>query len=433
MNTESIIGIVASIITIIGAPYAFYKFINPLIKKWLHFPYADLLSQLMQKDLLNDERKKILMQLNKSSLIKNRITEDYIKNFTLGNRSKEAVLFDILDSNNIVPECRICKEFLGNNMPSFLEQYEAKRQIKKEEPAPAPVKPIMVEEPKVKPARPSGEQTVYMSEKLKERYPDTCSRLTQILEKHHVNYKFLKGTKDIWCRDYMPIQTENGKLIQFKYDPSYLRDNKEWEESRSDVKDVCELNGFKPEFSDINLDGGNVLICDRRAIITDRIISENPDYNEKKLKTDLARLLECEIIIIPAYKSKDDDLTGHADGMVRFVDRNTILGNKLDNEYQYIKNGMQKAVEQYGFNYISMPFFIDKKDPKHPYSAIGVYVNYLEVDNLIVMPIFGREEDKQAKDIIQKAFPNKVIETIDYNDVALEGGLLNCTTWVFRQ
>lgn len=136
MNTESIIGIVASIITIIGAPYAFYKFINPLIKKWLHFPYADLLSQLMQKDLLNDERKKILMQLNKSSLIKNRITEDYIKNFTLGNRSKEAVLFDILDSNNIVPECRICKEFLGNNMPSFLEQYEAKRQIKKEEPAP---------------------------------------------------------------------------------------------------------------------------------------------------------------------------------------------------------------------------------------------------------------------------------------------------------
>lgn len=428
MNTESIIGIVASIITIIGAPYAFYKFINPLIKKWLHFPYADLLSQLMQKDLLNDERKKILMQLNKSSLIKNRITEDYIKNFTLGNRSKEAVLFDILDSNNIVPECRICKEFLGNNMPSFLEQYEAKRQIKKEEPAPAPVKPIMVEEPKVKPARPSGEQTVYMSEKLKERYPDTCSRLTQILEKHHVNYKFLKGTKDIWCRDYMPIQTENGKLIQFKYDPSYLRDNKEWEESRSDVKDVCELNGFKPEFSDINLDGGNVLICDGRAILSNRIFSENPDMDKEELVNELSRLLECEIIIIPA---ENDDMTGHADGMVRFVNKNTILGNTMAEEYKYWQDGMKKVIDKYNLKYIDVPFFVPK-DPKHPYSAVGIYVNYLEVRNLIVMPVFGREEDQKAFDVIQKAFPDKVIEKIDYNDVAQEGGLLNCTTWVVR-
>jgi agmatine/peptidylarginine deiminase len=59
-------------------------------------------------------------------------------------------------------------------------------------------------------------------------------------------------------------------------------------------------------------------------------------------------------------------------------------------------------------------------------------VNYLEVNNLIVLPVFGRDEDKQAIDIIQKTFPNKVIETIDYNAVALEGGLLNCTTWVIK-
>ena len=60
-------------------------------------------------------------------------------------------------------------------------------------------------------------------------------------------------------------------------------------------------------------------------------------------------------------------------------------------------------------------------------------MNYLEVNDLIVLPIFGRDEDKQAIDIIQKAFPNKQIETIDYNDVAKEGGLLNCTTWTYRK
>jgi agmatine deiminase len=98
-----------------------------------------------------------------------------------------------------------------------------------------------------------------------------------------------------------------------------------------------------------------------------------------------------------------------------------------------MEKNMQRVIDKYGLTYIEVPLITDIIDKEHPDSAIGVYVNYLEIGNLIVMPIFGRAEDKQAEDIIQKAFPNKVIETIDYNDVALEGGLLNCTTWVFRK
>ena len=127
----------------------------------------------------------------------------------------------------------------------------------------------------------------------------------------------------------------------------------------------------------------------------------------------------------------NDDMTGHADGMVRFVNRNTILGNKLADEYKYWREGMQKVIEQYNLEYVDMPFF-EPKDFKHPLSAVGVYVNYLEVNNLIVLPIFSRDEDKQAVEILKTAFPDKVIETINYNDVAYEGGLVNCTTWVIK-
>lgn len=279
------------------------------------------------------------------------------------------------------------------------------------------------------------EQIVCMSELLMSKYPETCKNLIAILEKHHVKYSFIKGTKDIWCRDYMPVQTASGKFIQFKYDPSYLKGKKEWEELRSDPKEVREKNDWlaklNVEESEINLDGGNVLICDGRAILSDRIFSENPKKEKVALIEELSKLLECEVIIIPALKSQNEDLTGHADGMVRFVDRNIIIGNeRRPNEYQYMKDGLQKAIDTFGLTYIDIPFFEDK-DPKHPESAIGIYVNYLEVNDLIVLPIFGRDEDKQAIDIIQKAFPNKQVETIDYNDVAKEGGLLNCTTWSF--
>ncbi|MBR5982254.1 MAG: agmatine deiminase family protein [Bacteroidales bacterium] len=273
----------------------------------------------------------------------------------------------------------------------------------------------------------SNEQTVYMSELLMSKYPETCKNLIAILEKHHIKYSFIKGTKDIWCRDYMPVQTESGKFVQFKYDPSYLKGKKEWEDSRSDVKEVCRLNNIDATFSDINLDGGNVLICEGRAILSDRIFSENPNYEKDSLISELSKLLECEIIIIPA---QNGDYTGHADGMVRFVNRKTILGNRLADEYKYWQKGMQNVLNDYNLTYIDVPFLTDMKDRKHPESAIGIYVNYLDVNNLIVVPVFGREEDKQAIDIIQKAFPDKIIETINYNEVAQEGGLLNCTTWV---
>ena len=88
--------------------------------------------------------------------------------------------------------------------------------------------------------------TVYVSSKLEEKYPHAAEGLFSVLEKHKVSVKVLHNTKDIWCRDYMPVQNRLGELIQFKYDPSYLRGKKEWEDSRSDVREVCSTNGINP-------------------------------------------------------------------------------------------------------------------------------------------------------------------------------------------
>ena len=423
MNIESIIGITSGIIGIVGGVYGGYYWLE---KRFQKPPMSTLFDQLTNKKLSDTERREILKKLNCYPLINNRIKENYIQNFTLEKRGREAVLFDICDSNDMEPTDDLCKELIGAFMPSLQKRYQEKRQVVKEETSSEHIVPISINETKEKAVQYSTEQIVYLSALLKTKYPDTCERLIRILDKHHVKYGFLEGTKDIWCRDYMPIQTKSGKFIQFKYEPSYLKKDNEWDESRSDVEEVCKLNDIDAEPSDINLDGGNVLLCDDRAIISDRVFSENKDWNREKLVSELSRLLECEIIIIPA---ENDDMTGHADGMVRFVNRDTILGNKLADEYKYWRDGMQKVIDQYGLKYIDVPFFLPK-DPKHPLSAIGVYVNYLEVNDLIVLPVFGRDEDEQVIRIIKSVFPERTIETIDYNDVAKEGGLLNCTTWV---
>lgn len=413
MSIESVIGIIAGLIAIGGAIISLYK----MLKKR---PLKELMNQLVDKKLSSKQHRTILRKM--SIQLGGKIKNEYIQKFVLNDRGKEAVFMDICESNDIEPTEEICKKFMNADMKKFRAEYNSKRNNA--------TPSVQSEESYSFPSSLNNEgQTVYMSELLMNRYPETCKNLIKILEKHHVNYSFIKGTKDIWCRDYMPVQAESGKLIQFTYNPSYLKGKKEWEVSRSDVKEICEKNNIDATFSDINLDGGNVLICDGRAIISDRIFSENQSKDKDSLVNELSKLLECEIIIIPA---ENDDFTGHADGMVRFVNRNTILGNRMADEYKYWQKGMQKVLETYNFTYIDVPFLTDIKDSEHPNSAIGIYVNYLEVNDLIVVPVFGREEDAQAVKIIQKAFPNKQIETINYNDVAKEGGLLNCTTWVVR-
>ena len=174
-------------------------------------------------------------------------------------------------------------------------------------------------------------------------------------------------------------------------------------------------------------------MCGNKAIITDRIFSENPNWIKETLLTELAKLLECEIIIIPAYRP-EYDFTGHADGMMRFVDCNTVLVNSLDQDFKYMKDAIIKALDKANLKYINFPWFEHKIKGNNDH-VIGIYLNYLEVGNLIVMPVFGvpGNRDAEAYAKLKEVFPNKIIETIDYNEIALTGGILNCTTWVVRK
>jgi agmatine deiminase len=269
---------------------------------------------------------------------------------------------------------------------------------------------------------------VYFSELICTKYSKTFNELANLLNKHCIEYDFIKSTKDIWCRDYMPIQIEMGKFVQFRYEPSYLKDDLELQ---SDPKEVCKANNIIHQFSKINLDGGNIVNCSDRAIISDRIFSENPEYiNKSKLISDIEKLLELEVIIIPHIKN---DLTGHADGMVRFINRNKIIGNNRSAEYKCWTKEINKILKNHNIEYIDIPFY-SKKDKKNPYNAEGCYVNYLEVKNLIIIPIFEKnlEIEKEVYSVFKDVFNNRIIETLNFYDIGLEGGLLNCCTWTIK-
>ena len=423
MNVESTLSILASLLAIGGAIWGGYKWIKQK-------PLTALMSELADKNTSINRQHKILSIIDKRLILSaHHISAAYINGFNSNGRSKLAIFYDLCNENQIEPTPEICKMLLGYDECKFRNEWAARHlNAASQYNSPITQKPEL---PKASSNIKNGTQIVYLSELLATRYPETCKRLTDILNRHNVPFAFLKGTKDIWCRDYMPVQTPSGKLIQFRCDPSYLRDSRD-SESRSDVKYVDKVNDINPTFSDINLDGGNVVMCGNKAIITDRIFSENPNWIKETLLTELAKLLECEIIIIPAYRP-EYDFTGHADGMMRFVDCNTVLVNNLDQDFKYMKDAIIKALDKVNLKYINFPWFEHKIKGNNDH-AIGIYLNYLEVGNLIVMPVFGvpGNRDAEAYAKLKEVFPDKIIETIDYNEIALSGGILNCTTWVVR-
>ena len=392
------------------------------------------MNELVDNNTPLKRQKEILRKFQTVLLLKKiKISNDYIETFSADGRGKISIFRDLCTQNDIEPTRELCVQLLGSDDAQFRKEWCKKDDTKSQNNDRVVMNSEDCSAKRLDSKAYNEPQVVYLSALLASKFPDACRRLTDILKKHHIEYKFLEGTKDIWCRDYMPVQNANGELVQFRYDPSYLKGDARSEGSRSDVRLVCKLNGFNPEFSDINLDGGNVVMYGDKAIITDRVYDENKGMSREEIRHQLAELLKAKIIIIPAL-AKSYDFTGHADGMIRFVDENTVIGNELKEDTPTFRTNMERAMRLADLSYIEFPYFNHEICGNQEH-AIGIYLNYLEVGDLIVMPVFGVPGNRDAEALakLKEVFPNKIIETIDYNDVALEGGILNCTTWVLKK
>ena len=258
---------------------------------------------------------------------------------------------------------------------------------------------------------------LYFSSQLNiQKYKPAADRLFAALDLFNIKYKLLNNTNDIWLRDYMPVKTKSGKYVSFRYEPSYLAGDPQL---RTNFKtDIAPHFVLPVTYSNINLDGGNVVFSPSKtkAVITDRVFSENPEYDKNTLLLELEKLL---VLIISSLKS---DMTGHADGMVRFVDENTIVTNASLSPYGF-ETKVKKSLQNYGFNVIDFPYFDSNGN-----SAIGCYLNFLETGQAIFLPVFSVDTDNKAIQTAKHIF-HKAIIPVNINEIAADGGLLNCISW----
>ena len=256
--------------------------------------------------------------------------------------------------------------------------------------------------------------TILISNLLIKNHAKIADALRSILNKYDIKCEILE-TKDIWIRDFMPFLLDDGHLVSYDYDPDYLKDDR-YSHLRTKVQPL-------KEHINLVLDGGNFVRIGGKAIMTDKIFKENP----LKTKTEIAETIKqkCalnELIIIPRQPY---DMLGHSDGMVRWIDENSVLVNDFSNESKSFNDKLVRALKKCGldvkFLRYDEGFFSEKRD-------WGAYLNFIKIKNILIVPIYGIDDDDAAIAQIKKIYSDCSVETINLSEIIELGGALHCIT-----
>jgi agmatine deiminase len=266
---------------------------------------------------------------------------------------------------------------------------------------------------------------VYLADTLPVRFPYFSNSFADALVKQGIEFHYLADTKDIWAVDYMPIQILPDQFVSFQYHPDYLMRSKPAKKTITNTDDICKKLGINVRKSDIILDGGNVIRWKDKVIMTDKIFRENPAYSPNRLLYLLSDQLGLDQIILVPQAPYDE--IGHADGMVRFLDANTVLLNNYSKETKRHQNAIKKALSSAGLSMETIPY--NPYQNQNDLQATGIYINYLQMHNALFIPVYGMKEDETVVQRLESVFPNLSIIPIRSEDIAIEGGVLNCISW----
>ncbi|HDY75749.1 MAG TPA: hypothetical protein ENH49_04420 [Candidatus Marinimicrobia bacterium] len=289
-------------------------------------------------------------------------------------------------------------------------------------------------------------ETIYISEYLAQTNhgKPVYDRIKEVLKKPRYNLQLINNySNNEWCRDYMPLHASDGKLVKFKYEPIYLMETKKWKRTIPKVDDILsDLNIEVADTCDLKLDGGAIEIFGKTGIISNRVIIENQPMTEVEICDTIKNKLQLDrIIIIPIHP---DDFTGHVDGAVRFINENTVLINYdkdvLDNA-KLLHTYKRQLIEQFfyslrmslyntGLKWEYLTYVEGKqKDEKDPKNNFNLYLNFLNLENLILMPSYGMDKyDDMAKADLERYYSKEVVK-INAKALSKKGGMINCVTW----
>ena len=264
--------------------------------------------------------------------------------------------------------------------------------------------------------------TVFLSEWLPEVCPILYQNLTKVLKDNAVHYRILGNTNDIWCRDFMPIQTDEKRFVFYQYNPDYLqaRHKRRYITNVNHVQNIDFLRQAETVNLDLVLDGGNVVKCGDKVVMTEKVFVENKDRSRNEVQRLLEEAFQCDIVFLPW---DENEKCGHSDGIVHYLGDNRVLLTNYGDLDKTFAQAFLRILEKH-FEVIPLKYNV-----KRQHARSWAYINYLQVDNLVLVPQLAIPEDEQALQQIAEAMPQCKVVGVPALEAVRKGGALNCISW----
>lgn len=257
--------------------------------------------------------------------------------------------------------------------------------------------------------------------------------------KYLKNHKFtnarliqVKQSLDMWMRDFPPTMPK--QQVKFKYRPQYISTEQAKFDEGNFEKFASVVGLPQLRRSDLVLEGGNIVDNGVDiAITTARTYDDNPTMSHQEFVNKLETAIQRKVAVLP----DPEDTTGHADGVVTFVENNTLLISLFDDaDGPSFYDAMETAVLDVfpNLTVVPLPCYAKKGKTQGFVSAEGSYANSLVTNNAVYLPFFANQT---SNDIAFAAFKNNtnkdIIPVYNAGKVPVLGGSLRCMTWQIDQ
>ena len=286
--------------------------------------------------------------------------------------------------------------------------------------------------------------------------------IKKALRANGIEYSNIKRTKDICERDYMPVHIAHKTFVCYKYRPDYLlspSDRKQFITEKfydrnsilsTPKNEQCSiLNEEDTELRDCDLilDGGNIVLCGNRLILTDKVLTENDSKTKEQIVDELKRAFMVEhVILIPSdpYEieecSKYNELPlCHADGVLAPIDDNSILISDYGEDHKGYCTKLKEILSEYfdESNIHELRFGDNRTENS------WIYINFLRIGDIVLMPTVGDINspgdadsicDKMAAEQLKEKLNVKKVIPINTRYLTFDnpdnnGGALHCVSW----
>jgi agmatine/peptidylarginine deiminase len=227
---------------------------------------------------------------------------------------------------------------------------------------------------------------------------------------------------DIWIRDWGFVA---GHYFRFK--PSYAKGVYPPGLVAKARRMLDQRLGCRPQTVPLVLDGGNFIHNGKTAILTEKVLKDNPAMSKAAVERTILDLGFEQVVFIPV---EPEDDVGHADGIVRFISADVLLVNDYTgSDFTEYRKRLMRVLETSGIGVRIVPFpcFSTNEKKGRVWSAAGVYINFILTRHGIAYPIFNHPLDEEAARVLAEN-TTLPLRPILASPLARHGGVLNCVT-----